>query len=81
MHNLIDPELSKLFQLSSSVSSTSIITRGHTMKLYQPKPRIDMFKFASSNRVVKLWNSLPGHVCLAVSLSSFKLLLLDNMCI
>ena len=38
MHNLIDTDLSKLFHLHSFVSVSSIVTRGHFLKLYEPKP-------------------------------------------
>ena len=81
MHNLIDTSLSKLFQLHSSVSVSNIVTRGHSLKLYEPKPRINIFKFSFQCRVVKLWNNLPNHVCTAVSLSLFKHLLVDDFCV
>jgi hypothetical protein len=81
MHNLVDPELSKLFQLKSSVSTTTMFTRGNTLKLNQPKPRTDMLKYAFYCRVVKYWNNLPDNICTALSLSSFKNLLTDAMCV
>ena len=40
MHNLIDTDLSKLFHLHPSVSVSSIVTRGHSLKLHEPKPRM-----------------------------------------
>jgi len=81
VHNLVDPELSKLFKLMSSVSLTNMVTKGHSLKLHQPKPRTDMLKYAFQCRVVQCWTCLPHNVCSAVSLSSFKCLLTDAMCV
>ena len=46
MCNLINTDSSKLFYLHSSFSVSSIITSGHILKLYKPKPRINIFKFS-----------------------------------
>ena len=77
MHNLIDADLSKLFHLHSSVFVSSIVTRGHFLKLYEPKPRINIFKFSFQCRIVKLWNKLSN--CIAVFLSIFKHILVDDI--
>ena len=69
------------FYLHSSVSVSSIVTRGHFHKLYKPKPFINILKFSFQCRIVNLWNKLPNHVCTAVSLSMFKHLLFDNFCV
>ena len=53
----------------------------HSLKLCEPKPRINIFKFSFHCRVVKLWNKLPNYVCTAVSLSIFKHLLVDDFCV
>ena len=45
MHSLIGTDLSKLFQLHSPVSISNIVTRGHSLKLYEPKLRINILKF------------------------------------
>ena len=42
MHNLIDTDLSKLFHLHSSVSVSGIVTRGYSLKLYEPIPRLNI---------------------------------------
>jgi hypothetical protein len=81
LHNLVDPELSNLFHLMSSVSSTSMLTRGNSLKLHPPKPRTDMLKYAFHCRVVKYWNCLPNHVCTAASVTAFKNLLTNDMCV
>ena len=81
MSNLIDTDLSKLFHLLSSVSVSSIFTRGHSLKLYELKSCINIFKFSFQYRVVKLWNKLPNYVCIAMFLSVFKYLLIDDFCV
>ena len=45
---------------------TYIVTRGHFLKLYEPKPRINIFKFTFSTALS--WNKLPNYVCIDVSL-------------
>ena len=46
--------------------------RGHTMKLYKGRPRLDIRKCFFSNRVVNDWNSLPQMVIDAESVNAFK---------
>jgi hypothetical protein len=81
MHSLVDPSLSKLFILRSSITTSNMLTRGNSLKLIQPKPRTDTLKFAYHCRVVKCWNNLPDNVCTASSLLMFKKLLTDDMCV
>ena len=54
MLNLTDNDLSKLFHLHSSVSVSSIVTRGHSLKFYELKPRINIYKFSFQCHVIKL---------------------------
>ena len=38
-------------------------TRGHNLKLYKRRSRLNIDKFFFSNCVVSCWNSLPDYVC------------------
>ena len=62
----LDPDL--LFNMAEGS-----ITRGHPLKLFKPRARLDIRKFSFSNRVIDEWNSLPEDVVLAESLNSFKI--------
>lgn len=57
----------KLFKLSS-VSRT----RGHKWKLAKDYFHTDNRKYFFTQRVVNVWNSLPGHVVEAETLGVFK---------
>ena len=41
---------------------SGIVTRGHTMKLYKKRVRLEVGKCSFGNRVVERWNSLPEDV-------------------
>ena len=47
-------------------------TRGHELKLYTNRSRLDLRKNFFSQRVVPYWNNLPGTVVKAESVNSFK---------
>ena len=47
-------------------------TRGHNLKLFQQRASKDIRKHFFTNRVVKVWNSLPEDVVNAPSVNSFK---------
>ena len=47
------------------------ILRGHSMKLYKPRVRLNVRKNFFSQRV-GVWNELPQHVVDALSINSFK---------
>ena len=81
MQNLIGTDLSKLLYLHSSVSVSNIATRGHSDKFYEPKPHINIFKFSFQSHVVKLWYTLPNHVCYCCVPIMFKHLLTINFCV
>ena len=42
---MIDTGISKLFHLHLSALVSNIVTRHHSLKLNEPKPRINKFKF------------------------------------
>jgi ribonuclease P/MRP protein subunit RPP40 len=47
-------------------------TRGHELKLFKPSCRLDCRKYAFSNRVINMWNSLPSDVIACNTVYSFK---------
>ena len=47
-------------------------TRGHSMKLFLKRSRLNVRKNFFSNRVVKYWNDLPQIVVDAGSVNQFK---------
>jgi ribonuclease P/MRP protein subunit RPP40 len=46
--------------------------RGHTLKLFQQRSRLNVRKFFFSQRVVGPWNRLPQHVVDAPTVNTFK---------
>ena len=47
-------------------------TRGHPLKLFKRRPRLNLRPNNFSLRVVDKWNALPVNVVLAPSVDSFK---------
>ena len=47
-------------------------TRGHSLKLFKPRARLNVRQQSFSNRVIDSWNSLPETVVKAPSLNSLK---------
>jgi hypothetical protein len=41
---------------------SGMMTRGHSLKLYKKRFRLKADKFSFGNRVVGIWNSLPGKI-------------------
>jgi len=46
--------------------------RGHSLKLYKHRSRLDTRKYFFSQRVISSWNSLPQSVVDATSVNTFK---------
>ena len=46
--------------------------RGHSMKIFVKRSRLNVRKFFFSQRVVPYWNSLPENVVTAPSMNTFK---------
>ena len=53
--------------------TTDSRTRGHSMKLYKERSRLNICKYFFSNCVVSCWNSLPNFVISVESINSFKI--------
>ncbi len=47
-------------------------TRGHSKKLFKPRPRLDIRKNFFSLRVIEDWISLPQHLIESEDLDDFK---------
>ena len=47
-------------------------TRCHSYKLYKSRTRLNVRSNSFSNRVVDIWNALPGSVVSAPSVNAFK---------
>lgn len=67
LNNIDKMEKNKLFTMAPCKS-----TRGHPLKLYKRKARLNVRFNSFGNRVVNLWNSLPESVVMAPSLNTFK---------
>ena len=52
--------------------SHSYITRGHDLRLHKSMANYDLRKYFFSNRIVNVWNYLPGHVVNADTINCFK---------
>ncbi len=66
VHEIYDPDAA--LSLPRSVGPT----RGNSLKLFQQRSTKDIRKHYFTNRVVKIWNSLPDDVVNAPSTNSFK---------
>ena len=52
--------------------SSSLTTQGHSLKLAKRSSRTQLRQNFFSNRVIKLWNSLPEEVMTAPTVNCFK---------
>jgi len=53
-----------------NLSSTHL--RGHELKLYKPRTKLDVRKYFLSIRVIDEWNSLPESVIYSNTVNTFK---------
>ena len=67
LHNIDKVDKEKLFTMSKYTR-----TRGHPLKLFKCRARLNVRKNCFSNRVVGSWNALPESAVLAPSLNAFK---------
>ena len=51
---------------------SGIVTRGHSMKLYKKRVRLEVGRWSFGNRVVERWNSLPEDVVEEETVNGFK---------
>ena len=67
LHGMDKMDKKKLFTMSDYPA-----TRGHSLKLFKRRSRLQIRANFFSNRVVDVWNSLPEYVVQAPSLNCFK---------
>ena len=48
------------------------VTRGHGLKLYQQRSRLNLRKENVSTRIINIWNYLPAIVVMSPSVNTFK---------
>ena len=51
---------------------SGMTTRGHSLKLYKRRFRLEAGRFSFGNRVVGMWNSLPGDIVEEETVNGFK---------
>jgi hypothetical protein len=51
---------------------SGIMTRGHSLKLYKKRFRLEAGRFSFGNRVVGIWNSLPREIVEEETVNGFK---------
>ena len=67
MNNIDLVDKNKMFTLSEYTS-----TRGHPLKIYKRRFRLNLRGNYFSNRTIDTWNELPTNVVMAPTLNSFK---------
>jgi ribonucleases P/MRP protein subunit RPP40 len=76
----VEVDSSTMFTIDKGLRNT----RGHSMKLKQSFCRLEVRQHFFSQKIVKIWNSLPEEIASAKSVKHFKLLLsrhqLDRFC-
>jgi len=69
LHNIYRDDCSDLLPLHES---SSLTTRGHSLKLAKRSSRTQLRQNFFSNRVVNMWNDLPQEVVMAPTVNCFK---------
>ena len=67
LHDIDKADREKLFQMAAYTS-----TRGHPLKLFKKRCRLNLRKNYFSQRVIDQWNRLPTNLVTAPSLNAFK---------
>ena len=70
VHDIYDPITTKL--LLTRISDKSITRKRHNYKLTKKRTNKNGYKFFFTNRIIDIWNNLPGHIVDANSINSFK---------
>jgi hypothetical protein len=68
LFRLVDVNISNYYFKMNADS----VTRGHVFKLLTSNCRVDARKWLFSQRIVKVWNSLPASAVNFASLTAFK---------
>ena len=68
MHRFADIQPCTLFDMEPKVGSL----RGHNLKIQKTRCKGRIRRNCFSQRVVNIWNKLPGHVVSAKTTNSFK---------
>ena len=67
LHDIDKADRERLFQMAAYTS-----TRGHPLKLFKKRCRLNLRKNYFSQRVIDQWNRLPTNLVTAPSLNAFK---------
>ncbi|MCP4473118.1 MAG: hypothetical protein GY821_00795 [Gammaproteobacteria bacterium] len=70
IHNKVDIPMDAFFTLRRQ--SRSLRSSDNPMLLETTRSKTNLGKFFFSNRVVKVWNSLPPHIIMSPSVQTFK---------
>ena len=64
--------VSHLLTLHNEIVPNNRVTRGHRLKLFKKRARLDIRKYSFPFRITETWNSLPDQVVAAPSTKSFE---------
>ncbi|RUM41879.1 MAG: hypothetical protein DSY80_08180 [Desulfocapsa sp.] len=68
-HEIYDPEAAPLMSMAGPERSSA---RGHTFKMFKRRVNTRLRQNYFTERVIDVWNSLPGHVVEAPSIKAFE---------
>jgi hypothetical protein len=60
------------FKDGATVRKEGVKTRGHSMKVYKKRFKLDMGKYSFGNRVIDSWNALPDYIVEQGTVNGFK---------
>jgi hypothetical protein len=60
------------FKDGATVRKEGVKTRGHSMKVYEKRFKLDMGKYSFGNRVIDSWNALPDYIVEQGTVNGFK---------
>ena len=66
-HKIYDPNIT-----NSLINLAHTNTRSHKFKLLKPRVNTNKFLHFFTNRIINVWNNLPGNIVEATSLNCFK---------
>ena len=65
-------EKNYFFREGTEVRKEGVATRGHSMKVYKKRFRLDAGKYSFGNRVVDSWNAFPEYIVDQGTINGFK---------